>query len=332
MIDGRPALWCVRVAVLAAVLPIGAAAARASGHGQAARPGHPPRVGLVVVTRVNLSTAGADQLAAELAAALRARLAVEVVAGPVVRRLLGEDPPDDCAARAVCVRDVASRLRADQLLFLVVVKLGPLVKVEPTWVAARGAGPSGRPVIVIHQDRAGAGPAFAAASEDLLPRARLRGRGRAVSGAAVRRERAGALPAPAPAESHDPASGAPGTVTPGGAGHGGGKRHITVPVMIAAGTAGVSLALGAGLGLSARHRYSSLESDGCEQALCPNVSSRINQMEDEALAADILFTTSAVAGLTAVMLYLNSGSAGQTPPVDINTVPGGAVFSIGGHF
>ena len=248
MIDGRPALWCVCSAVLVVVLAAGGEAARASSHGPASGAGHPPRVGLVVLTRVNLTRDGADQLAVGLAGALRARLAVEVVAGPAVRQRLAADPPDDCAARSACVHEVASRLGADQLLFLVMVRLGPLVKIESTWVSAGGAGPAGRPVIVIHRDRGGAEPAFAAASDRLLPRARMRGPARAVSGGGAGGGAARVMQVPAPAGSRDSSSAR-------------GKRHVTAAVAIAAGAAGLSLAVGAGLGLSARSTYNSLASD-----------------------------------------------------------------------
>jgi hypothetical protein len=165
----------MRHGALAAVL-VCLAAAPAQG-------AQPTRVGVVIAVAVD-DAGEAEALAAILGRALRERLAVDTVAGAEVARRLPEGVPPDCVARSGCVRDVARRLDADELLFLVVVRVGRRVQIDPTWVDVDTGASNAR--AALHLEDGGRDPAavFADAAPALLPDGNLivatRGHGRHV--------------------------------------------------------------------------------------------------------------------------------------------------------
>jgi hypothetical protein len=138
----------------------------AAGHARAAQP---TRVGVVVAVAVDDGSGEADELAAALGRALRQRLAVDTVAGAEVTRRLPDGVPPDCVARSACVRDVGQRLDADELLFLVVVRVGRRVQIDPTWVDVGSGTTNAR--AALHLEDGGRDPqvVFADAAPALLP-------------------------------------------------------------------------------------------------------------------------------------------------------------------
>src|SRR5688500_7835319 len=83
------------------------------------------RVAVVPGVAVNLDAARVDALSQDLADALATELDVDAVGGLEVRRQLPPDGlPPDCVATPSCVSDVAKRLGATQLLFVVMVDTG----------------------------------------------------------------------------------------------------------------------------------------------------------------------------------------------------------------
>ena len=255
------------------------------------------RVGVVIATRVNVTEAEADALGSALGDALRDQLIVDVVAGAESRRRL---PPggmaEDCVAQPGCVDDVSERLGADELLFLVVVRIGPRVQIDPTWARPETEQVDSRGAIVIEDGKQGAPMVFARAARRLLPEAPVR-----------------LVNAPLAGE------------------RGSRGRRITPGVGIAGAVSLAALAGGIGLALAARSDYDELEADGCAQAACPGVDDRIDSIEDKALAADVLFGASAVAAGVAVILYFTSGS-GEEAPVRVGADPHGAHVWLGGRF
>jgi hypothetical protein len=255
------------------------------------------RVGVVVATRVNVTEAEADALADTLGDALRDRLVADVVAGAEARRRL---PPggvqEDCVARAECVSDIAERLGADQILFLVVVRIGPRVQIDSTFARPSTGQVVSRAAVVIDDGKQGAPEVFAAAARRFLPGIETRPVTVALPAAEGRR-----------------------------------RRHVTRGAMIAGATSVVALAGGIGFALAARNDYDDLEADGCDQTACAGVDGRVDTMEHKALAADVLFGASAVAAGVAVFLYLGSGGAEQAP-VSVTADPHGAHVWLGGHF
>ncbi len=254
------------------------------------------RVGVVVATRVNVTEGEADALASALADALRDRLVTDAVAGAEARRRL---PPggveEDCVARAACVSDIAERLGADQVLFLVVVRIGPRVQIDSTWARPSTGQVVSRAAMVIEDGKRGAPEVFGAAARRLLPDTEPR----TVHAAVVLPQR-----------------------TRG--------RHVTRGTMIAGAASVVALAGGIGLALAARSDYDDLEADGCDQTACAGVDGRVDSMEHKALAADVLFGASAVAAGVAVFLYLGSGA--EHAPVTVSADPDGAHVWLEKHF
>ena len=86
---------------------------------------------------VNLDAARVDALSQDLADALEPSSIVEAVGGLEVRRRLpAEGIPPDCVATPACTADVAKRVAATQLLFVVMVDTGSggSVQIDTTWV------------------------------------------------------------------------------------------------------------------------------------------------------------------------------------------------------
>lgn len=255
------------------------------------------RIGVVVATRVNVTEGEADALGGELGDALRDQLTVDVVSGAESRRRLPSGGmPEDCVAKAACVQDVAERLGADELLFLVVVRLGQRVQIDSTWARPRTQQIASRAALVIEDGKESAPDVFAGAARRLFPEAPVR----LVNTGVVAEPRSGG-------------------------------RRITRGVTIAGAASLAALAGGIGLALAARSDYDELEADGCARMACAGVGDRIDRMENKALAADVLFGASAVAAGVAVVLYLGSGSSEQ-PPVSVGADSHGAQVWLGGQF
>lgn len=269
----------------------------ASVAGEASARAEALRIGVVVATRVNVTEGEADALGSALGDALRDQLTVDVVAGSESRRRLPSGGmPEDCVAKAACVQDVAERLGADELLFLVVVRLGQRVQIDSTWARPRTQQIASRAALVIEDGEESAPEVFAGAARRLFPEAPVR-----LMNAGV-------------------------AVEPRSRG-----RHITRGVTIAGAASLAALAGGIGLALAARNDYDELEADGCAQRACAGVGDRVDTMENKALAADILFGASAVAAGVAAVLYLGSGGS-ERAPVSVGADSHGAHVWLGGEF
>ena len=282
------------------------------------------RVGVVVAVHVNMSEEEAQALGEEIGAGLRDALVIDVVAGAqAARRLPPKGVGELCVARPDCVKDTASRLDADQLLFLVVVRLGKRVQVEPTWTDATGAQSASRDTIVLD---AGAAPreVFAGAATRLLP------------GITVRSETT-----PTTGPTTEPATGptgtAPSTETPGGADlvapAPAPRRRIHLGTWIAGGVAALALAGGVAFGLAARSAESDLEDRGCgDRVACPD--SDIDSVESKALVADVFYGTAVVAAGAAVFIQLRWGRRAEPAPVSLAPTSdgAGAALTVGGAF
>lgn len=266
-----------------------------------------PRVGVVVATRMNLTDGEGDQLAAQLGDSLRADLQVDVIAGADARRRLPTGGlPEDCIARKRCVRDVAERLDADQVLFLVMVRIGPRLQIDSTWVDAKGGGAASRPALVIEEGGASADVVFADAATRLLPNAAPRAEPTAVVGAEV---------TPVLEVRSEPRG-----------------RHVTTPMIVAGAVAGAALVAGIAFAISANGDYAEMEEQGCDRMLCSDAEDRVDRMENKALAADILFGAAAAAALTGGIMYLVSAEDAEAPPVRIGATGDSATVSFGGRF
>ena len=139
------------------------------------------KVAVVPGIAVNLDAARVDALSQDLANALQSVLDVDAIGGVEVRRKLPETGlAPDCVANQTCIADVARRLEATQLLFVVMIDTGTggAIQVDSTWVDAATQGgarykSASRPAIDIAAI-AEAKSRFADAAQQLLPDAPVR--------------------------------------------------------------------------------------------------------------------------------------------------------------
>jgi hypothetical protein len=232
-----------------------------------------PRVAVVPGLAVNIDSARADALAQDLADALATELDIEAFGGLEVRRKLpAEGIADDCFTRPECTSDVARRLAANQLLFVVMIDAtgSGAVQLDVTWVDPETQQSASRPAIDLP---AGADPKprLAAAARQLLPDAPVRSK---------------------------PTSGTlAGTMSPEI------PRHFTTASYVTAGAGVAGLGLGIALGLSARSKYNACEESG----LCRPGGSERDAIRTRTILADASLVVG-VAGIVATgVLYMTSG-------------------------
>lgn len=272
----------------------------------------PRRIGIVVTTAVNLEESEADELTAALGLALEQSLGVVVTAGAETRRRLPlEGLPAGCVGEAACRADLGERLDADELLMTVAARVGGRVQMDITWVDVASGKVASRPAIVLEgeADRAavlrGAGPI-------LLPHIQP-------------------VPSPGKPRQGEPAPALTSSPPPRRS-----ERHMTTGTWIAGGVSAVALA--GALGLA--YRSYTLDEQGCSDD-CEDARTTLRTNNT---LADGLGVVSAVAGITALVLYLSSEEpaapagerAGQARPgrpvVGLGAAPGGIQISIGGAF
>jgi len=289
----------------------------------------------VVAVHVNMSEEDARSLGGEIGEGLRDSLVIDVVAGAqATRRLPPGGVGELCVARPECVKDTAARLDADQLLFLVIVRLGKRVQVEPTWTDATGGQSASRDTIVLEAGGS-ARQVIAGAATRLLP------------GIAIRTETS-----PGGESGESGATGATGTASPGGAigesstppggtASGGDlvtdprpapRRRIHLGTWIAGGVAVAALAGGVGFGLAAKSAESDLADRGCGTTVA--CESDVDSLERKMLLADVFYGTALVAAGAAVFIQLTWGSRAEPPPVSVGPTSdgAGAALHVGGAF
>lgn len=234
---------------------------------------HADRIKVAVVPgiAVNLDAARVDALSQDLADALATELDVDAVGGLDVRRQLpAEGVPPDCVATPTCTADVARRLGATQLLFVVMVDTGSggAVQIDSTWVEPATGRSAARPAIDIAV-LAEAKARFQSAARQLLP--------------------------DAPVREQPVGIGIGGTMTPAV------PRHLTRTAMITAGVGVVGLGVGIGFGLRTKGRY-----NDCDQPSAPCSSADEDSIRTSALIADLGFLTAAAGAIATAVLFATS--------------------------
>jgi hypothetical protein len=258
------------------------------------------RVGIVPGIAVNVDNVRVDALAQDLADALSQELEVETVGGLEVRRRLpAEGIPLDCINTPTCVKDVAKRLDAHQLLFVVMVDTGAngAIQIDTTWVDPRGErSATRRPIDIAVVDQAR--QKFAASAPLLLPDAPLRKKDpTVVQGPSFDGEMSDAIP-----------------------------RHVTRPAMIAGGIAIAGLGIGVGFGIAARSSYNDCEAS----ALCPQATK--DSLRTKNLLADVGFGLAVAGAVTASILYATSGKESRLVVGPTATPDGTVGFLASGRF
>jgi len=264
-----------------------------------------PRVGVAVSTQVNVAPAEAQAMSEALGKALHGKLMVDIIAGgEAARRLPEEGVPDGCIVDKACIADIAQRLSADQLLFLVVVRVGSRIQIDSTWADPATGKAVSRAAVVIEggQD---AEEQFALAAANLMPDAALRP----------------AAPVdPQPVTGPDSPDG-PTLVTKQR------PRRMTTPAWIAAGVGGASLAGAITFTLLTRSAYQDCEGVECSDG-------RLDSIENKALAADVLWGAAVVSGAAVGVLYWMSGGELEEVPagtsLGLRPGPGTIGLAVGG--
>ncbi len=262
---------------------------------RAARAEPIPRVGIAVATEVNIAPGEAQAMSEALGKALHQKLMIDVIAGAeAARRLPEEGLADSCVVDKACIADVAQRLSADQLLFLVVVKVGGRVQIDSTWADGATGKTVSRAAVVVER---GQDPEaqFAAAAANLMPDAAPRPQ----------------APVVAP-----PDAGVVGPTGPDGPTLVSRQRprRMTTPAWIAVGVGGAALAGAVTFTLLTRSDYQDCDN----RADCSD--SELDSIERKALAADVLWGAAAVSGAAAGLFYWMSG--GQMEQVPAGTAVG----------
>jgi hypothetical protein len=249
----------------------------------------PQRIGVVVTTVVNVDENEVDALAGELGQALEQSLGVVVTAGAETRRRLPSGGlSEGCIGDATCREDLGERLDADELLMLVVARVGNRVQIDATWVDVASGKLASRPAVVLEAgaDRAAV---LRGASQTLLPHLQP-----VPTLSDVR--------APTPAPTEEPR---PRLVRRG--------HHMTAGTWIMTGITVAALGGSLGLGYLNMTQYGELEDDSACLADPTCFAGEKETLERNALVADGLGALSAVAGITALILYFSSDELVEVP-------------------
>lgn len=252
----------------------------------------PLKVAVVPGIAVNLDAARVDALSQELASALEAELVVDAVGGLEVRRQLPADGiPPDCIATPSCVADVAKRVGAQQLLFVVMVDTGTggAIQIDTTWIDPGSGQNAARPAIDI-ASLSDARARFLDAAKLLLPDAPVRPK---------------------------PKTGGPiGTMSPAV------PRHFTTPAKITAGVSAVGLGLGIAMGLRTRSKYNS-----CDDRGFACTDDERDAIRTSGIFADAGYAIGIGGAIATVVLFVTS--AKEPHLVVTPTESGGAVTFLG---
>lgn len=272
----------------------------------------PRRVGIVVTIEVNLAPQEAQELAAAMGAAIHKELGVDVISGSESDRRLPEGGvPDECVANSTCRTDLGRRLDADELLLLVIVRMGQDVQIDSTWAHIASGDTASRPKIVLtaEGDRL---QAFQEAVPTLLPH----------------------IEKPNTEKTNPEFRPEPNIIVIPQQKGASESKDIPTGSWVAGAVSLAALVGGTVFAVSTRQKFDALESDGCRELTCNK--SRIETLDRRALSADILLGVSGAAALTAVVLYVIGPSPKaqdeQQPAARVLTGPGTFGFAVGGGF
>lgn len=255
------------------------------------------KVAIVPGIAVNLDSARVDALSQDLADALSGELDIDAVGGLEVRRQLpAEGLPPDCLTTPACVSDVAKRLGAAQLVFVVMVDAtgSGAVQVDSTWVEVSTGKRASRPAIDL-PTIADAKARFAAGARLILPDAPVRKK-----------------------------------ITPGGGGNINGvmsadvPRHFTTTTYITGGIAIVGLGVGLGFGISARGKY-----NACDVAESSCGKTQRDSIRARSAIADVGFIAALGGAVVTGILFATSGKESR---LVVSPTTTGVAASVFGRF
>lgn len=267
------------------------------------------RVGVVVSMHVNLSADEARNVASLLGQTLQEVLPIETISGEEVdRRLPQKGLPSGCVASAECRVDMGRRLDADELMFLVLVRLGEDIQIDTTWTDVVSGKVTSRPAIRITPG-ADAAEVFRKAAPSLLPHI-------------ARRKGEAGVPNLIVVSSPDSERDA--------------GKPIPTGTWIAGSMSAAFLIGGTVFALSAQSKYHTLADSECQIMRCEQGD--IDELRRHALVADVMFAAALASGVTAAVLYVRSDEKTPrarpraTPSMTVSVGPGAALLSLGGVF
>lgn len=257
----------------------------------------PIKVAIIPGIAVNLDAARVDALSQDLADALATELDVTAIGGLEVRRALPADGiPPDCVATPACFGDVAQRVGADQLLFVVMVDTGGgAIQIDSTWVEPLTGRSVSRPAIDI-ASLADAKSRFLSVAPTLLPDARHR-------------------PGPALGGTTSPKTQMSDEI----------GRHVTLSSTITAGVTVVGLGVGIGFGLATRGKF-----NACEDTPATCDADERDSIRTTGILADAGYLVAIGGAIATVVLYATSGRPSRL--IIAPTEDGGGMASWSGSF
>lgn len=252
-----------------------------------------PRVGVVVSVQVNLNKSEVQKISQAMGRALRQRLVVDVVAGPeAIRRLPADGVSESCVVDEACIKDAAQRLTADELLFLVAVRVGNRIQVDSTWVDPANGRSASRPkVVMVKLDEAEA--RFADSASLILPDAAVR-------------------PTQQTGDGPDLAGGEANAVvirtTP---------RRMTIPAWVTGGLAVAAAGTSVGFFIVTRNDYNELEDQCARENNCDSTTwdPLKKKIDRNAITADILAGAAVVSAAATFVIWWTSGGDIERVPV-----------------
>lgn len=236
------------------------------------------KVAIIPGIAVNLDAARVDALSQDLADALASELDVDAVGGLEVRRSLPADGiPPDCVATPACFNDVAQRVGANQLLFVVMVDTGTggAIQIDSTWVEPSTGKNASRPAIDI-ASLTEAKSRFVSAAPSLLPDAPRRAKP-VIGGGGPKTKMSDEVP-----------------------------RHFTLPAKITAGATAVGLGVGIAFGLMTRSKFNS-----CERTPMDCDDNKRDSIRLTGIVADAGYLVAIGGAIATVVLFANSGKESQ---------------------
>ncbi len=255
------------------------------------------KVAVVPGIAVNLDSARVDALSQDLADALTSELDLDAVGGLEVRRQLpAEGLPPDCLTTPTCVDDVAKRLGAQQLVFVVMVDAtgSGAVQVDSTWVEVSTGKRASRPAIDL-PTIADAKTRFAAGARLILPDAPVRKKVTTGGGGNIN----GVMSAEVP-------------------------RHFTMTTYLTGGAAIVGLGIGIGFGASARGKY-----NDCDVAENSCGKKQRDSIKTRSLIADVGFVAALGGAVVTGILFATSGKESR---LVVSPTTTGVAASVFGRF
>lgn len=267
------------------------------------------RVGVVVTLGVNVEPPEQRALSQALGNAIGEALPVDVIAGEdAERRLPAAGLPEECVAEPACRSELGARLDADELLLLVLVRIGDRTQIDATWADVHSGDVTSRPRMELEPDT-DRGAYFAAMAPRLLPH----------------------IEVPKAADPVRPEI----VVLGGGDDRWQPGRRMTTGAWIAAGVAAAGVVGGTVFTVSAKRKYDDLADAGCRDVATPACrKSDIDSLDRHTLAADLLYGAAIAAGVTSAVLYLRSApdEPQEEPELGVTPIDGGAAITFGGRF